>query len=281
MHAHFFITGGTGLVGKNLLPRLLLSFPGSTAMLLVRGEDDEDARNRVRSIAVELQTEYGIHDAPGRIQGVLGDVGLDHCGLARDTIEHLVRTTTHIIHGAATIRFDHPIDEARAINCGGTRRMLAIAHMCVEGGTLERFVYIGTSSVSGQRGGRIYEHELETGQRFFNTYEQSKMESERIVRDQFDRLPCTIFRPSIGGICGRPSRSHRRLRPCTPGPTRPAAASPVSPCWRWCLHCIKVLPSDGIGYEPRMTCRRSYKGRSLRMVYEWSKTPREPCVHNS
>ena len=75
--------------------------------------------------------------------------------------------------------------------------MLSIAHMCAERGALERFVYIGTSSVSGQRGGNIYEHELEMGRQFFNTYEQSKMESERIVRDHFDRIPCTIFRPSI------------------------------------------------------------------------------------
>ena len=35
------------------------------------------------------------------------------------------------------------------------------------------------------------------GQTFFNTYEQSKCESERIVRDHFDRLPAVIFRPSI------------------------------------------------------------------------------------
>jgi nucleoside-diphosphate-sugar epimerase len=58
-------------------------------------------------------------------------------------------------------------------------------------------VYIGSSSVSGQRSGHIYEHELEMGQKFFNTYEQSKNESERLVRNNFDRIPCTVFRPSI------------------------------------------------------------------------------------
>ncbi len=197
MQTHFFITGGTGLVGKNLLPRLLLSFPGSTATLLVRGEDEEDAQNRVRAIAGELQTEYGIEDAFERVQGMLGDVGLDHCGLRRDQIEQLVRKTTHVIHGAATIRFDHPIDEARTINCGGTRRMIALAHMCMESGNLQRFAYIGSSSVSGQRAGVILEDELEMDQKFFNTYEQSKNESERLVRDQLTRIPWVVFRPSI------------------------------------------------------------------------------------
>jgi nucleoside-diphosphate-sugar epimerase len=75
--------------------------------------------------------------------------------------------------------------------------MLALASMCLDKGRLERFVYIGSSSVSGQRAGVIYEHELEMGQKFFNTYEQSKNESERIVRDHFDRLPACVFRPSI------------------------------------------------------------------------------------
>lgn len=197
MNTHFFVTGGTGLVGTNLIPRLLRTFPGSTMSLLVRGEDDSDAAERVRTIARNISLEHAIPDAAGRIDGMLGDVSLDHCGLSATQLARVVGETTHIIHGAATIRFDHPLDEARVINCGGTRRMLAIAHMCVERGHFERFVYIGSSSVSGQRGGFIHEDELEMGQKFFNTYEQSKHESERIVRDHFDRIPSTIFRPSI------------------------------------------------------------------------------------
>ena len=197
MAEHFFITGGTGLVGTNMLPRILNAFPGSTITLLVRGENEQEARQRVRMIAQQVTLESGVPDAVRRIDGMLGDVSLDHCGLNATQIARIVADTTHIIHGAATIRFDHPIDEARAINCGGTRRMLSIAHMCAEKGKLERFVYIGTSSVSGQRGGNIYENELEMGQKFFNTYEHSKCESERIVRDNFDRLPAVIFRPSI------------------------------------------------------------------------------------
>jgi thioester reductase-like protein len=197
LKSNFFITGGTGLVGMNLLPRILSAFPDSTITLLVRGEDEADANARVRTITRQIEQEYGILDAAARIDGLLGDVSLDHCGLSATQLSRIVSETTHIIHGAATIRFDHPIDEARAINCGGTRRMLAIAQMCADKGRLLRFVYIGTSSVSGQRAGHIYEHELEMGQKFFNTYEQSKCESERIVRDHFDRVPSTVFRPSI------------------------------------------------------------------------------------
>jgi nucleoside-diphosphate-sugar epimerase len=197
VNTHFFITGGTGLVGTNLIPRILRGFPDSTITLLARGEEQSDVDARVQGIVREIQSEQDIPDLTERLTGILGDVSLDHCGLRREQLDHLVAKTTHLVHGAATIRFDHPLDEARAINCGGTRRLLAIARMGVERGVLERFVYIGSSSVSGRRGGAIYEHELEMGQTFFNTYEQSKMESERIVRDHFDDIPCTVFRPSI------------------------------------------------------------------------------------
>jgi len=197
MAPHFFITGGTGLVGANLIPRLLDRYPGSTLSLLVRARDQAGARKRIGSLSAQISREWNIPDASGRIEGIRGDVVLDHCGLKPEWLDGIVRKATHIIHGAATIRFDHPLDDARAINCGGTRRMLAIAQMCADRGRLERFVYIGTSSVSGRRAGPIYEHELEMGQSFFNTYEQSKCESERIVRDHAGALPLTIFRPSI------------------------------------------------------------------------------------
>jgi nucleoside-diphosphate-sugar epimerase len=75
--------------------------------------------------------------------------------------------------------------------------MLGLAQLCAEKGVLERFVFVGTSSVSGRRTGMVYEDQLEMGQSFFNTYEQSKAESERLVRDHCATLPCTIFRPSI------------------------------------------------------------------------------------
>ena len=196
MPEHIFMTGGTGLVGTHMIPRLLRAFPGSTITLLVRGDDDANLASRVESIARRVEREDGIPGAGERIRGLRGDVLLNRCGLSDGELDRLAGETTYIIHGAATIRFDHPIEEAREVNCGGTRRILAIAERCARRGTLKRFVYIGTSSVSGRREGVVTEEELEMGQQFFNTYEQSKCESERIVRDHFDRFPAVIFRPS-------------------------------------------------------------------------------------
>ncbi|HTY58691.1 MAG TPA: SDR family oxidoreductase [Bacteroidota bacterium] len=197
MAEHFFMTGGTGLVGTHLIPRLLRAFPGSVITLLVRGESDADVTARMEGISREAERMSGIPGARERVRGLRGDVLQEGCGLPAGELEAIVRETTYIVHGAATIRFDHPLEEAREVNCGGTRRVLAIAGRCADRGRLKRFVYIGTSSVSGRRGGVVTEDELEMGQQFFNTYEQSKCESERIVRDIFPRIPAVIFRPSI------------------------------------------------------------------------------------
>jgi thioester reductase-like protein len=197
MAEHFFITGGTGLVGTYLLPRILRAYPGSTLTLLVRGTDEQDVAERTKEIVAALDREEGVHDAARRVRSVRGDVMMERLGLPPRELERIVEESTYIIHGAATIRFDHPIEEARVINCGGTRTILALAQRSADRGRLKRFVYIGTSSVSGRRAGIVTEAELEMGQSFFNTYEQSKCEAERIVRDAFPRLPAVIFRPSI------------------------------------------------------------------------------------
>jgi long-chain acyl-CoA synthetase len=197
MHPHFFLTGGTGLIGTSLVPRLLRAFPSCSLSLLVRADTPEAAQERVRDIARQAEVEWAIHDASERIMALHGDITLENFGLSAQQTRQLVRATTHIIHGAATIRFDHPIGQARRINCDGTHRMLDFAERCVQQGPLDRFAYLGTSSVSGRSAGLILEDDLETGQLFFNTYEQSKAESERLVRTRMDRLPVTIFRPSI------------------------------------------------------------------------------------
>ena len=58
------------------------------------------------------------------------------------------------------------------------------------------YAQISTAYVAGTHAGRFCESDLDVGQAFNNSYEQSKFEAERLVRSWHD-LPFTILRPSI------------------------------------------------------------------------------------
>ena len=145
MREHLFITGGTGLVGSYLVPRLLRQLPGCTISLLVRDTPEQTAHDRVTELAARLRHSHGLEDAPQRVHALAGDVSRPDLGLDPRARLELQDRTTWIVHGAATIRFDHPLTRARATNTEGTRRMLQLALGCR---ALRRFAYIGTSSVS-------------------------------------------------------------------------------------------------------------------------------------
>ena len=94
-----------------------------------------------------------------------------------------------VIHSAASVAFDLPIEEARAINVEGTRRVLDFAGAVPD---LQRVAYVSTAYVAGDRRGTVYEDDRETGT-FRNSYERSKHEAEAVVRSSTaavdDRAP--------------------------------------------------------------------------------------------
>ena len=74
--------------------------------------------------------------------------------------------------------------------------MIGFARECKSLGRLERFVHVSTAYVSGKFEGTFRERQLDAGQEFRNTYEQTKWEAEHVVREADDLSPC-IARPSI------------------------------------------------------------------------------------
>ena len=101
-----------------------------------------------------------------------------------------------VLHCAASISFDLPLEEARAINVEGTREVIGFAREAKALGRLERFVHVSTAYVSGAYPGTFRERQLVAGQEFRNTYEQTKWEAEQIVAEADDLAPAVV-RPSI------------------------------------------------------------------------------------
>jgi long-chain acyl-CoA synthetase len=75
--------------------------------------------------------------------------------------------------------------------------MLEFAKLAHRHGGLHRYAQVSTAYVAGTHTGRFTEDDLDVGQGFRNSYEQSKFESEKIIRAEADELPWIVLRPSI------------------------------------------------------------------------------------
>jgi nucleoside-diphosphate-sugar epimerase len=192
------LTGVTGLVGGELLQRLLPARPGRRIVTLTRQPERVAELNSISGV-VALQ----------------GDVTEQRCGLDRRAYSELQHTVTQIIHCAAVTRFDLPMERARAVNRDGTRNLLELASRCRK---LEKFAYVSTLYVVGRSQGRFPEGPLRHQNEFSNTYQQSKYEAEELVSKAMSQLPAAIFRLSsiIGdsrtGVVRQFNYVHQMLR---------------------------------------------------------------------
>lgn len=180
------LTGATGFLGVQVVQELLQHHPKARLVLLIRDKANESGRMRADRFVPSAERD--------RVEVFSGDVSLPNCGLDVATYQQLSAEATRVIHSAATVRFDHTLQEARQINVEGTRRLLDLA---AGAKNLRSFTYVGTAYVAGERADRVHESELFVGQRFRNTYEQSKAEAEELVRSRLSSMPGVILRPSI------------------------------------------------------------------------------------
>jgi long-chain acyl-CoA synthetase len=193
MKGELFLTGVTGYIGSSLLKKWL-DETDMTISVLIRPRRGMGPSDRLEVVLGELYPGVETGKFGGRIEVLEGDIVLERLGLEEKDYNALAARTGRIIHCAAAARFDLDIGDARSINVGGTVNMLDLARDCKD---LERFDYIGTAYVAGKREGLVREDELDTGQEHRNTYERSKMEAEKLVRENFREMPLTVMRPSI------------------------------------------------------------------------------------
>jgi thioester reductase-like protein len=172
------LTGATGLLGRDVLARLLAARARSRVLVLVRDAERWTASTR---------TVPGIE----RVTPVVGDLRSDGLGLNAWARQQVRRNATAVIHLAADTKFSRPLDDARTVNTAGTMRVLELAAEC---DAAVRFAHVSTAFVAGRRIGVIGENESTHDAGWANAYEQSKYEAEALVRAHADDW--TILRSS-------------------------------------------------------------------------------------
>lgn len=187
------LTGATGFVGMELLVRILEQ-TDCDVIALVRASDNEAAQGRIDEVLATLLPP-GERPRHGRVRAQAADLTSPGLGLSTMARDRLAGSIGAVVHCAASISFSLELEEARRINVGGTREILALAKDAFDGGSLDRFVHVSTAYVAGERDGCASETDGDTGQGFRNTYERTKLEAEEVVRAS--GLPAAILRPSV------------------------------------------------------------------------------------
>ncbi len=192
-----FVTGGTGLLGVNIVKELIQN-TSAKIVLLVRNPNQEKRDKFFQDLLAFGGGLWPVGFSFNRIKIVEGDVTRAHLGIAPRIRSRLYSEIDIIYHSAAVIKLSGAEDQVQSANVQGTKNVLDFALKCKEKGRLDRVVHVSTIAVSGNREGTIYEDDLDCGQEFNNPYEKSKFEAEKIVHEYRQRgLNVLIVRPSM------------------------------------------------------------------------------------
>jgi fatty acyl-CoA reductase len=152
------VTGATGFLGTALVERLLRSVPGCEVVVLVRPGQRASAADRTRreilnnDCFARLRAELGDRfdaETKRRLRTVAGDVGSEGLGLD-EAARELLGGCDVLVHSAATVSFDAPLDGAVEVNLLGPSR---VASTLTELGGRAHLVAVSTAYVqSGHKG---------------------------------------------------------------------------------------------------------------------------------
>ncbi|XP_065348947.1 putative fatty acyl-CoA reductase CG5065 isoform X1 [Cloeon dipterum] len=219
----FFVTGGTGFLGKVLVEKMLRDCGElDTIYLLVRPKKGKEPSARVNELFdsplfEKLRTTRP--EARKQLVAIAGDVVEKDLGISPADRALLIERVNIIYHCAATVRFDEPLRKAIMLNTRGTKLVVDLAEECKN---LDLLVYVSTAYCHLKEAllqEKIYDppadpHKIikcceymeekiveQMTKRILmdapNTYAYTKALAEGLVSEKMDKIPSIILRPSV------------------------------------------------------------------------------------
>ncbi len=150
------LTGGTGFLGTALVEKILRSLPDLGRLYLVirpyRGKSAAERFERdvlgaaaFRGLREKLGDDFGDRISK-KVRVLEGDVHAPSLGLGEEDLTELSREVDVVIHSAASVIFDAPLDAAVDSNVRGTLGLLKLARAWEK---RPLFIHISTAYVAG------------------------------------------------------------------------------------------------------------------------------------
>lgn len=186
MSKNIFLTGFPGFIASRLIPELILQRPDSNVFLLVQKKFLENAKKQIQKL------EESFSFLKNKLIIIEGDLTFPEVIVNKNQIDSASITEVFNLAAVYDLRVNKEL--AYEINVKGTEHIVKLS---LSFKNLEKFHHISTCYVAGWYRGEFSEDDFDKSQDFKNFYEETKFLSEKIIRENKDKIPFIIYRPSI------------------------------------------------------------------------------------